>query len=112
MFQIGRPIRETTMLEKVDKALLAGLGALSMTREQAGKIFDSLVRRGQAARGERVGFVKGLMDAAHKGRKDLEEVVARQVRRAVAGVGIPSRQDLERLEKKLDHVLRRKAKRT
>jgi poly(hydroxyalkanoate) granule-associated protein len=100
------------MMEKVDKVLLAGLGALSMTRERAGKVFDSLVRRGQAARGNRGGFVKGMVEAAHKTRKGLEEMVARQVRRALSGVDMPSRQDLERLEKKLDQVLRRKTKRT
>ena len=42
------------MFETLDKVLLAGLGALSMTRERAEKIFDEYAQRGEAERGNRV----------------------------------------------------------
>ena len=39
------------MFETLDKILLASLGAVSMTREKAEKIFDEYVARGQDERG-------------------------------------------------------------
>jgi polyhydroxyalkanoate synthesis regulator phasin len=92
----------------MDKVLLAGLGVMNMTRKRAEKIFDDLVRQGQAARGGRGSFVKEVVDAADKARKNVEETVARHVHRALAKVDLASKNDVERLEKKLDQVLRRK----
>jgi polyhydroxyalkanoate synthesis regulator phasin len=45
------------MFETLDKLMLAGLGALTMTRERAEKMFDEYVSKGEAARGGRAGFV-------------------------------------------------------
>jgi polyhydroxyalkanoate synthesis regulator phasin len=99
------------MLKELDKMLLAGLGALSMTRKRAGKVFDELVRQGQAARGNRKGFVQSMTDAASKTRKDLEQLVGRKVRQVVAKVNLATREDLTRLEKRLGQSLRRKSRR-
>jgi polyhydroxyalkanoate synthesis regulator phasin len=100
------------MLETLDKMVLASLGVMNMSRKRAEKIFDDLVRQGQAARGQKGSFVKEMVDTAEKARKDLEETVARQVRSALAKVDLASRDDVERLEKKLDQALRRKTRKT
>jgi len=90
------------MFETLDKILLAGLGALSMTRERAEKIFDEYVSRGQAERGNKSGFVKELMDHAEKARTDLEKLVSDQVAKTVEALKLATREDIERLEQKLD----------
>ena len=95
------------MFETLDKFLLAGLGALSMTRERAEKIFDEYVARGQAEKDHRGGFVKELMDNVEKSRKDLEKLVAEQVQAAVGKLNLATRDDIERLEKKLDRLAKR-----
>lgn len=94
------------MFEALDKMLLAGLGALSMSRERAEKIFDEYVVRGQAEKEKRSGFVKELMANVEKTRKDLETLVAEQVQAAVAKLHLATRDDVERLEKKLDKLLK------
>jgi polyhydroxyalkanoate synthesis regulator phasin len=94
------------MLETLDKLMLAGLGALSMTRERAEKIFDEYVAHGQAARESRSGFVKELMDNVEQRRKDLEKLVAEQVQKAVAKLELATQDDVTRLEKKLDKLLK------
>ena len=96
------------MLEPVEKLLLAGLGALSMTRERAEKIFDEYVHRGQAEKDSRSGFVKELLQSAEKTRKDLEEMISERVREAVGKLNLASREDIERVENKLDELLSRK----
>jgi len=94
------------MLETIDKLMLAGLGALSMTREKAEKIFDDYVSRGQAAREHRSGFVKDLMDRAKKSREDLGNLIGEQVSKAVDKLNLASKSDVKRLEDKLDRLLK------
>jgi len=92
------------MFETLDKLFLAGLGALSMTQEKAERIFDEYVKRGQAEKSKRSGFVKEMMDSADKTRKDLEKLISEQVHKAVSGLHLATREDIRRLEEKLDRL--------
>jgi polyhydroxyalkanoate synthesis regulator phasin len=93
------------MFETLDKLMLAGLGALAMTRERAEEIFDDYVARGQAERSSRKQFVDDLMGSAQRARADLGDMVARHVREAVAHLNLATREDIARLEAKLDRIL-------
>ena len=95
------------MFETLDKMMLAGLGALSMTRERAEKIFDEYVSRGKAEKDSRSGFVKEVMDGAERTRSELEKVISEQVRQSVANLHLASREDLQRIEAKLDQLLKK-----
>ena len=96
------------MLESLDRLFLAGLGALSMTRERAEQIFDDYVRRGQVEKERRTGFVREMVEMAEKSRQDLENLINRQVREAVERLNLPGRDDLARVEAKLDALLAQK----
>jgi len=95
------------MFETLDKLVAAGLGALTMTREKAEEMFDEAVRRGQEQRGNQRQFVEDMMDSASKARTRLEEVIAEQVRAALVALNVPTRDDLARIEAKLDLLLAR-----
>jgi polyhydroxyalkanoate synthesis regulator phasin len=95
------------MFETLDKMMLAGLGALSMTRERAEKIFDEYVSRGKAEKDSRSGFVKEVMDGAERTRHELEKTISEQVRQSVANLHLASREDLQRIEAKLDQLLKK-----
>lgn len=97
------------MFETLDKMMLAGLGAISMTRERAEKIFDEYVSRGKVEKETRTGFVKAMMDAADKNREELEKVVAKQVRETVERLNLPTREDVQRLEQKIDKLATRES---
>jgi poly(hydroxyalkanoate) granule-associated protein len=88
--------------------MLAGLGALSMTRERAEQIFDDYVHRGQVEKDRRTGFVREMVEMAERSRQELESLVNKQVQQAVAKLNLPSREDLARLEAKLDSLLAQK----
>ncbi|MHC4143474.1 MAG: hypothetical protein ACYSUD_01715 [Planctomycetota bacterium] len=47
------------MFETLDKMMLAGLGAISMTRERADKIFDEYVNKGKLEKDGRCGQESG-----------------------------------------------------
>jgi poly(hydroxyalkanoate) granule-associated protein len=95
------------MLESINKVVLAGLGALSMTRERAEKIFEEYVQRGEAAKADREGFVKEMLDTAEKTRVDVSKIIEKQVHQALAKLNLPTRDDLARVEQKLDDLLKR-----
>jgi poly(hydroxyalkanoate) granule-associated protein len=93
------------MFETFDKLMLAGLGALNMTRERAEKMFDEYVNKGQAMKETRSGFVKDMMDGAERTKAELQKLVADQVRQTVNGLHLASKDDIERLERKIDELL-------
>jgi polyhydroxyalkanoate synthesis regulator phasin len=93
------------MFETLDKVMLAGLGALTMTRERAEKLFDEYVSKGQAEREARTGFVKEVMDSADRTRAELQRLVSDQVRQTVNNLQLATKEDLQRIERKLDQLL-------
>jgi polyhydroxyalkanoate synthesis regulator phasin len=93
------------MFETLDKLMLAGLGALTMTRERAEKLFDDYVSKGQAERDARSGFVKEVMDNAERTRAEFQRLVADQVRQTINNLHLANKEDLLRIELKLDQLL-------
>lgn len=94
------------MFEALDKLMLAGLGAVTMTRERAEQLFDEYVSRGKAAQDNRSGFVKEVMDSAEKTRSEFEKMISDQVQRTVTNLHLASQEDVHRLEQKLDQLLK------
>ncbi len=97
------------MLDTLDRLMLAGLGIFSLTRERAQELFEEAVRRGQQQRADRDRFVKDLMDAAARARTDLEELVDRRLRATARSLNLPTRDDMLRIETKIDQLLSRQA---
>lgn len=93
------------MFETLDKLMLAGLGAMSMTKEKAEEIFDEYVEKGKAQKEQRSGFVKDVMDQAEKAKSDLEKVISDQIEKAMTKQPLVTKEDLKRIEEKLDQLL-------
>lgn len=91
-------------MDTIDKVLTAGLGALTMSRKKAEEIFDSLVKQGQAQKTARPGFVKDMLDAAEKTRKDVQELVSGQVQQALSRLDLATKEDISRLERKISEM--------
>lgn len=89
------------MFETLDRLMLASLGALSMTRERAEKMFDEYVSRGQAERDTRSGFVKEVMDSAERTRLELQRLVADQVRQTMKSLQVTTQEDIQRIEREM-----------
>ena len=89
------------MFETLDRLMLAGLGALSMTRERAEKIYDEYVSRGRVERDARSGFVKEVMDSAERTRQELEKLVSDQVQQAMKTLHMATQEDVQRVEREM-----------
>ena len=83
--------------EIVKRALLAGLGA----QEKAKEFVDELVKAGELSKSEAASLVKEWTSKAEQNTKDMDI----KLKDAVAGVleklNIPSKDDVEKLEKKV-----------
>lgn len=95
------------MFETLDKLFLAGVGAMSMTKEKAEALFEEYVEKGKVQREQKSGFVKEVMDMAEKSRADLEKVISEQVEKALEQFPLATKDDLKRVEDKLDQLLSR-----
>ena len=93
------------MFETLDKIMLAGLGAMSMTKEKAEEIFDEYVEKGKAQKEDRSGFVRDMVDRAEKARSDLEQIISEQIDKALVKQPLATKDDIKRIEAKLDQLL-------
>ena len=92
------------MFETMDKMMMAGLGALTMTKEKAENLFDEYVSKGEAVKEARSGFVKDVMDSADKTRSQLEKLISDQIQKTVHDLHLASKEDISRLEGKFDKL--------
>ena len=94
-----------TVKDSAQQIWLAGLGAFAKAQEEGGKVFDALVKEGESiqAKTRKVTDEK-IAEVAGKatGTWDrLEQVFEDRVARALGSLGVPSKQDIERLSKRV-----------
>ena len=99
------------MFDSAHKIWLAGLGALAKAEEEGTKVFHNLVEAGEQfeARGKkRFTLVKGKVqearDAAEKEIEKLGETLDDKVANAVQKLGVPSRDEIQRLTKRVEEL--------
>jgi len=104
--------------ESANRIWLAGLGALSMAEEEGGKLFKSLVERGESLEsrgkkqvkkvqnklGDRVDQAK---DKAGSTWSRFEEMVDEKVAATLQKVGVPARDEIQRLTERVEELTRK-----
>ncbi|MDS4016479.1 MAG: phasin family protein [Candidatus Accumulibacter sp.] len=94
-----------TVKESAQQIWLAGLGAFAKAQEEGGKVFDALVKEGESIQArtrkmtdEKVAQVAGKA----AGTWDrLEQVFEDRVARALGSLGVPTKQDIDKLSKRV-----------
>ena len=111
-FDDDDPSRDTGWSHSARQVWLAGVGAWSRAQAEGGKLFDSLVRDGMAAEREGSRF-PGAREAVDRGTEEvrgfathtrdrLGQVVEDTVQRTLARLGVPRREELQALERRID----------
>jgi poly(hydroxyalkanoate) granule-associated protein len=95
------------MTDLIKKTILAGLGALSLTREKAEEISRDLIKRGELAKTDEAKFVRDLMDLVEKNRAGMEEKIEKAVDKAMAKLDIPSRKEINALKEEISKLTKR-----
>ncbi len=92
--------------EVIKRAMLAGLGA----QERAKEFVDELVKKGELSKSEGATVIKEWVTKAEESTKDMDLKVKDAISAAFEKLNIPSRDDLERMEKKIQALTDRIAK--
>ncbi|HEX9020099.1 MAG TPA: phasin family protein [Nitrospirota bacterium] len=95
-----------TVTEVIKKAMLAGLGA----QEKAKEFVDELVKAGELSKSEGATLVKEWVSKAEESTKDMDHKIKDAIAAAFEKLNIPTRDDLEKLEKKMQGISARLSK--
>jgi poly(hydroxyalkanoate) granule-associated protein len=98
----------STIRESATKIWLAGLGAFSKGQEEGGKLFDALVKEGEAVQNRASKSAQeAITDARSKatGTWDkLEHVFVERVQRALHSLDVPTKHDIDALSKRVHEL--------
>jgi poly(hydroxyalkanoate) granule-associated protein len=89
-----------TLSEIIKKAMLAGLGA----QEKAKEFIDELVKAGELSKNEAASLVKEWVSKAEESTRNLDTKVKDAIANAFEKLNIPSRDAIEKLEKKVQNL--------
>lgn len=89
-----------TVSDILKKAMLAGLGA----QEKAREFIDELVKAGELSKTEAASLVKEWASKAEESTKDIDKKIKDAIGGAFDKLNIPSKDDFEKMEKKLQNI--------
>lgn len=98
----------STIRESAAKIWLAGLGAFSKGQEEGGKLFEALVKEGEAVQNR---ASKSTQDAISEARTratgtwdKLEQVFVERVQRALHSLDVPTKHDIDGLSERVHEL--------
>lgn len=103
----------TNIRASANRIWLAGLGAFAKTQEEGEKLFESLVKEGeaveqrakQAAEAQYAGAKSKVVEFRGKANQQfdrLEELFQERVAQTLARLGIPTQEDIQELTKRVE----------
>jgi poly(hydroxyalkanoate) granule-associated protein len=97
--------------ESAHKIWLAGLGAVAMAEEEGGKLFQTLVKKGQGVEvigKEKVdkakGAVSGVKVVAESYLETIERTIDEKITAAIHKIGVPTKAEIDELSKKVEDL--------
>lgn len=94
-------------MDIIKKAMLLGLGVISLTKEKAEELVDDLIKRGEVTREERFKIVDKLLKEAEKQEEELFGKISETVQKVITDLGLPTKKDLDEISKRLEEIEKR-----
>jgi polyhydroxyalkanoate synthesis regulator phasin len=92
------------MIELLEKTLLAGMGALSLSQKKAEELTQELKQRFNVSEEEGKALLSRLQEGARENQQKLEELARGEVRLACERMGVVTREEFDKLAKKVSHL--------
>lgn len=92
------------MLELFEKAVLTGLGAVSLSSKKAEEFLNDLKEKYKVSEDEGKAFLEKLQGAAKETKDKIAEIAETEVKKVVDRVGLVPREEFERLQKRLEEL--------
>lgn len=95
------------MLELIEKAVLTGIGALSITQKKGEELLGDLKEKYKISEEEGKAFIDKLQGMAKETREKLAEAAEVEVRKTVERIGLVPRDEFDKLKQRLDELERK-----
>lgn len=89
------------MLELIEKTMLAGFGALSLTQKKSEELLKEIKERIDLTEEEGKQLLNRLQDAAKENQQKLEELAREELTKAGSRMGFVPQSDFDALSKKV-----------
>ena len=89
------------MFDLLKKTMLTGIGIASMTKDKIEELGKKISAESKLNEEEGKKMVNDLLKQSEKAREDLENQVQKLVKKALEKLDIPTREDFNRLEKRI-----------
>jgi polyhydroxyalkanoate synthesis regulator phasin len=89
------------MFDELRRMALFGSGVAELTRHRAEQVVKDLVKAGDIRREQAQTAVKDMLEMARANRKELLGLVRAEIQDQIANLGVASRRDVERLERRV-----------
>ncbi len=90
------------MFDSFEKAVLTGLGFLSLSQKKAEEFLDELKERYKVSEEEGRAFLEKMQGAAKESREKITEMAETEVRKAIEKLGLVPREEFDRLQKRIE----------
>src|SRR4051794_22282439 len=87
--------------DMLKRYLDAGMAFTALTRSRAEGIVKDLVKAGEVQRDQAQDRVDDLLERSRKNTEALREVVRKEIREQLAAIGLATKDDIARIERKL-----------
>lgn len=92
------------MIDLIEKTMLAGFGALSLTQKKSEELLSELKERIDLTEEEGKQFLNRLQELARENQKKLEEAAREEINKVGKDMGFVPREEFEALEKKVSRL--------
>jgi len=92
------------MSDIINKAFLAGLGAISLGRDKVESLVDDLVKRGELSQEQKRGILSELLESVEKRQAELGEFIQKEVRQILKSLDIPTREEINKLKEEINSI--------
>lgn len=89
------------MKDLIKKGLAMGLGFAVVSKEQIEKVVDELVKKGELSVNESKDLVSELIQKGEEQHQEINTKLRDQVQKILNELNIPSKVDIDRLEKRI-----------
>lgn len=90
------------MIELIEKTILTGMGVLCISQKKSEELIQELKERFNVSEEEGREFFNKLQESAKENQGKLQQLAQDEVRKACERVGMVSREEFEKLEKKVE----------
>lgn len=97
------------MIELFEKAVLTGLGALSLTQKKGEELLSDLKEKYKFSEEEGKAFLEKIQGAAKETRAKITEAAEIEVKKTVERIGLVPKDDYELLKQRVEELEKRLA---